>query len=159
MSRYHNRKETKRIGQKIKELRVAKGWNIEDIAEMTGFSRSTITAIEKGAETDTTHLIEISKAIGVEPKQIFELPFEIKPRFKLSAKRKDQNKLTLKLRSFVENGFFKEPRIVSDVRGHLLSQHRLKIGSAQISVVLLRLKNEGIIKSTKRGRKNFYIGG
>ncbi len=156
MGKYHNRKETKRIGQQIKQLRLKYGWNVEDISEMTGFSRSTISSIEKGAETDTTHLIEIAKAIGVQPSQIFNILFDLKPRYKLSQKRKDQKKLTLKIRGMTEAGFFKEPRIVNDVREQLLGQQKLKVSAAQISVVLLRLTKEGILQASKKGRKNLY---
>lgn len=156
MGKYHNRKETKRVGQQIKQLRLKYGWNIEDISEMTGFSRSTISAVEKGAETDTTHLIEIAKAIGVQPGQIFNILFDLKPRYKLSQKRKDQKKLTLKIRGMIEAGFFKEPRIVNDVREQLFGQQKLKVSAAQISVVLLRLTKEGILRASKSGRKNLY---
>lgn len=156
MGKYHNRKETKRVGQHIKQLRLKYGWNIEDISEMTGFSRSTISAVEKGAETDTTHLIEIAKAIGVQPTQIFNISFDVKPRYKLSQKRKDQKKLTLKIRGMIETGFFKEPRIVNDIREQLFGQQKLKASAAQISVVLLRLTKEGILRASKNGRKNLY---
>lgn len=156
MGKYHNRKETRRVGQQIKQLRLKYGWNIEDISEMTGFSRSTISAVEKGAETDTTHLIEIAKAIGVQPSQIFNISFDLRPRYKLSQKRKDQKKLTLKIRGMIEAGFFKEPHIVNDVREQLFGQQKLKVSAAQISVVLLRLTKEGILRASKSGRKNLY---
>lgn len=55
-----------------------------------------------------------------------------------------------------EAGFFKEPRIVNDVREQLLGQQKLKVSAAQISVVLLRLTKEGILQASKKGRKNLY---
>ena len=77
MKRYHNKKETKKIGKQIQELRKKHELSIEDVAEMTGFSRSTITGVENGIDTNTSHLIEIAKAIGEHPMEIFNIPFEI----------------------------------------------------------------------------------
>lgn len=156
MARYHNRKETKRIGEQIKQLRIKQGWNIEDISAMTGFSRSTLSSIENGSDTNTTHLIEIAKAIGVHPNELFNIFFDLKPRYKLPEKRKDQQKLTFKLRSFAEAGFFNEPRLVNDVKQNLLENFKLKVSAAQISVLLMRLVSEGVLKSSKLGRKNLY---
>ena len=156
MARYHNRKETKRIGERIKQLRIKQGWNIEDISAMTGFSRSTLSSIENGSDTNTTHLIEIAKAIGVHPNELFNIFFDLKPRYKLPEKRKDQQKLTFKLRSFAEAGFFNEPRLVNDVKQNLLENFKLKVSAAQISVLLMRLVSEGVLKSSKLGRKNLY---
>lgn len=56
----------------------------------------------------------------------------------------------------IEAGFFKEPHIVNDVREQLFGQQKLKVSAAQISVVLLRLTKEGILRASKSGRKNLY---
>lgn len=73
-----NREEFKRfkkiqrdLGNRIKELRLISEFSIEDIASMTGFARQTITSVENGGSTDSSHLIEIAKAIGVHPKELF----------------------------------------------------------------------------------------
>ena len=73
-----NREEFKRVkkiqrdlGNRIKELRLISEFSIEDIASMTGFARQTITSVENGGSTDSSHLIEIAKANGVHPKELF----------------------------------------------------------------------------------------
>lgn len=153
---YHNKKETKKIGEHIRDLRIKHEFNIEDISAMTGFSRSTITAVENGAETNTSHLIEIAKAIGIHPKQLFDLEFEIKPRYKQSQKRKDQKRLTAKIRTLIISGYFREGVVVNDLRTYLSENKRIKVSAGQLSVVLLRLVKEGYLKSVKSGRKNLY---
>lgn len=156
MARYRNKKDTKKLGERIKELRKKHEFNIEDIAAMTGFSRSTITAIEKGAETSTTHLLEIAKAIGVPPRILFDIEVELKPRYQLTRKRKDQSRITARIRTMIESGYFREPRLVNDIREYLSDSRQLKVSAAQLSVVLLRMVKEDGLKISKKGRKNLY---
>jgi transcriptional regulator with XRE-family HTH domain len=157
VAKYHNKKETKRIGIRIQELRLSKELSIEDISSMTGFTRTTITSIEKGANTDTSHLLEIAKALGIHPKEVFNLPFDIKPRFKLSPKRLNNNKITLRLNKLSsETDFFKTPKYVSDVVKHLKEEFEIRSDATTISVVLKRLVTGGKLVYTKNGRKNIY---
>jgi transcriptional regulator with XRE-family HTH domain len=154
---YHNKKETKRVGERINYLRKKHGWNIEDLAAMTGFSRTTLTSVENGSETDTSHLIEIAKAIGVHPKDIFDIQFELRSRYRLPGKRKDRNKLTHRINQLIfEIKFFEEARVVSDVVKSLKEHFKVKANPIQVSVVLVRFVKEGILKSVKNGRKNYY---
>ena len=157
MAQYHNRKDTKKVGEQIKLLRKTYGWNIEDISAMTGFARSTITSIENGRETDTTHLLEIAKAIGVHPMEVFNFPIDLKPRHKLSGRRKEQLKLTSKIKLLLEDGYFLTPRFVNQVQSELKEKFSIKANPVSISVILLRLTNENILKFSKSGRKNLYV--
>ncbi|WP_152269819.1 helix-turn-helix domain-containing protein [Agriterribacter humi] len=157
MARYRNKRDTKRIGEQIKLLRKKRGWNIEDISAMTGFARSTITSIENGAETDTTHLIEIAKAIGVHPTELFNIPIDLKPRYKLSGKRKEQLKLTHKINVLAGEGYFTSPKFVNQVKLVLHENFNIKANSVSISGVLLRLVKENVLKFSKSGRKNLYV--
>ena len=116
MARYHNQKETIKIGNQIRKLRKDALLSIDDISDMTGFAKSTISAIENGSETDTSHLIEIAKAIGIHPQKIFDISINIKPRFKLSQKRKEQNHLTHRITTlFEETDFFDNPKFVKEI--------------------------------------------
>lgn len=124
---------------------------------MTGFARNTITAVEVGANADSSHLIEIAKAIGVHPMEIFNVPFEIKPRYKLSPKRLAKNLLTLRISKLVsETQFFDKPKFVGDVINHLADEFEIQATSTHASVVLKRLAKEGKLKYTKVGRQNNY---
>lgn len=156
MSSYRNKKDTKRIGDQIKSLRLKQEYNIEDIAAMTGFSRSTISHIEKGGETRTSHLVEIAKAIGVHPKLLFDIDFDIKPRYKLTQKRKDQSKITAKIRTLLAEGYFTEPRTVESTRQYLALNKKIKVSAAQLSVVLSRLTDNKELKAGRAGRKYHY---
>ena len=156
MARYHNTKEVLKIGEQITKLRESKNFSVEDIAAMTGFSRSTISRVEKGNESNTTHLIEIAKAIGVHPKEVFNVDFEIKPRFKLSGKRKEQQKLTMRIRTLISSGFFRSPKSVSDVSAVLKESSNIKANGVHLSGILRRFSSEGRLKYAKIGRKNVY---
>lgn len=156
MGNYHNKAETKRVGEHIKALRKAKGLNIEDVATLSGFTRNTIKAVEAGNNTDTSHLIEIAKAIGVHPRELFDIPFDLKPRFKLSPKRLARNQLTSKISQLIEDGFFASPRLVNDVLLHLEEEQDTKALSIHASVVLKRMVEKGELKFEKQGRQNLY---
>lgn len=158
MAKYHNKKETKKLGNRIKELREAREFSIEDIASITGFVRKTITSIENGSNTDTSHIIEIAKAIGIHPMEIFNIPFELKPRFKLSPKRLNSNLLTLRLNKlYSETDFFKTPKFVNDVIVYLSEEFNIKSSSTKVSVVLKRLVADGKLQYSKNGRRNIYL--
>jgi transcriptional regulator with XRE-family HTH domain len=158
VAKFHNKKETNRVGTHVKKLREEKEFTIEDISDMTGFARNTIISFEKGANTDTSHLIEIAKAIGVHPKELLDIPFDIKPRYKLSPKRIARNRLTLKINKlYSATKFFEEPRFVRDVIAHLSDYSDIKATSAHTSSVLKRMADEGKLRFIKVGRQNKYI--
>ena len=156
MGNYHNRKFTTKIGSRLKEEREAKKWGVEDIAEMTGFSANTVRAIENGRECNISYLVEIAFAIGVHPKEIFDLDFIIKPRYKLSAKRKEKTRLTSRINDLLHSNFFSTPKFVKDVLDALVHEHKAKTTASSVSVILLRLVEQGYLIKKKQGRQNLY---
>jgi len=147
---------TQAIGKKIKELREARELEIEDISEMTGFTSNNIRAIEKGKESRISTLVEIAFAIGVQPHEITNITFKIKPRFKLSAKRKEKTKLTQRVNQLVKSNYFKEAKYVKDILLSLIDDYKIKTTSSSISAILLRRVEEGKLKVKKVGRQNQY---
>lgn len=61
------------MGYKIKEVREARGLTQEELAEKSGVSRGTISALENGAvrTTTTKTLVKLALALGVSVDQIF----------------------------------------------------------------------------------------
>lgn len=61
------------MGYKIKELREAIGMSQEKLAEKSGVSRGTISALESGENRNTTSktLLNIAKAMGTTIDQLF----------------------------------------------------------------------------------------
>lgn len=158
MSRYHNQHETIKVGNQIKKLRNSALLSIDDISDMTGFAKSTISGIENGKETDTSHLIEIAKAIGVHPRKIFDISFDIKPRFKLSQKRKEQNHLTHRITTlFEETDFFDNPKFVKEIIQKLSDEYAIKPKPTETSVAMRRLVQERKVQYYKSGRQNQYF--
>lgn len=124
---------------------------------MTGFTQSSLSAIENGGETNTSHLIEIAKAIGVQPLEIFNVPFVVKPRYKLSPKRQDRNMLTFRINKlYKETDFFRNSVLVKDVAQFLKEEYKIKTKSSAVSQVLKRLVSDGKLKYSKVGRQNSY---
>lgn len=61
------------MGYKIRELRESKRMTQEELAEKSGVSRATISAMENGVVRNTTTgtLIKLAEALGVTIDQIF----------------------------------------------------------------------------------------
>ena len=61
------------MGYQIKEVREAKGMTQEELAQLSGVSRVTISGLENGTERGTTSktLLKIASALGVPVEQIF----------------------------------------------------------------------------------------
>lgn len=157
MANYHNIKETKKVGSHIKRLRTDKKLSIEDVSVLTGFTRNTIKRVEEGFNTDTSHLIEIAKAIGVHPMELFNVPFDIKPRFKLSPQRVDKVFVTRIITTLLDKGtFFATGKFVKDVVGYLLDEENVKVNSVHVSTVLQRLVNTGRLRTKTVGRNSQY---
>lgn len=158
VAKYHNKKETKKIGIKIKELRDSKELSIEDVASMTGFTRNSIKGIEDGSNSDISHYIEVAKAMGFHLRDIFDIPMEIKPRYQLSPKRVESNKLTLRITKLITtSAFFNEPKFVKEVMKHLNEELGLKTNTTLVSNVLKRLSGTGMLKYVKVGRQYHYF--
>lgn len=157
MANYHNKKETRKIGLHIRTLRESKELSVEDVASMSGFSWKTIRDVENGSNADTSHLIEIARAIGVHPKELFDVPMEIKSRFKLSPKRIASNKLTYRLNKLItDTAFFDKPKFVREVVEHLKDEYSIEAEVTHTSVALQRMVKSGTLKYTKVGRQNHY---
>jgi transcriptional regulator with XRE-family HTH domain len=156
VAKYQNKKETQKIGRQIRKLRIDNNLLEDDIAFMTGFAKTTISSIEDGSNTDTSHLIEIAKAIGVHPMELFNVPFDIKPRHKLPSNKINRVFLTSRIKTLVDSGFFKTPKLVKDVVEFLSQEAKVKVDSTKVSVILKRQSDEGKLKFIKQGRKNLY---
>ena len=158
MEQYHNKKEVNKIGANIRKLRKKAGLSLDDVAQMTGFAQSHLSAIEKGSDTGTSHLIEIAKAIGVPPMELFNVPFTLKPRFPLSPNRDNRSQLTHRLTVLVdETNFFNTPRFVRDVVAQFKEQYKVQVLSSIVSGTLNRLVNSGKLNYSIVGRQRRYF--
>ncbi|NAS29737.1 helix-turn-helix domain-containing protein [Flavobacteriaceae bacterium R38] len=63
----------KKVGQRIVELRSQKGWSQSDLARASNKDRQAIEKLENGKVNPTIYsLLEISKALGVSLKKLFD---------------------------------------------------------------------------------------
>lgn len=159
MAKYHNREATKLIGNRLKQLRRDADLQIEDIVEMTGFHRNTIISIENGANTDLSHFIAYALALGKHPKECLDIPFEIKPRYKLSSIRKEKNRLTSRIKGLINEGFFKTPQTSKSVSDELIQKHpeSKNITTKSTSVILMRLVDQEELRVKPSNNRNIYI--
>ena len=144
------------VGQRIKSCRISKGLEIEDISEMTGLSYNTLNNIEKGEETHFSNIIEISFALGLHLKELFDIPILVKSRFELSPARLEKSRLTARINLYLSEDYFDLPRKSSNVVQRLKEDFKVEIHSKNVSTILSRMAKNNILKITKEGSKNLY---
>jgi len=151
MARYRNDKVLKVIGKRIYNHRIKEELEIEDVAEMTGFSYNTISKIENGSETYLSYFIEVCLAIGIHPKDILDMKVTMKPRYELSPSRKEKSRLTSRVKILIKIGYFRTPKLTSEVVKKLKEDYNLEAISKDVSSILRRQ-----LKSIKKGNRNLY---
>jgi transcriptional regulator with XRE-family HTH domain len=61
-----------RFGKKIRELRLAKGWTQEDLAERTGLHSTYVGGVERGRRNlGLDNLLKVARALGEHPSALF----------------------------------------------------------------------------------------
>ena len=62
-----------RLGQRVKALRVKKGWSQEKLAELTGFHRTYIGMVERGERNiSLQNIYSLSKQFGLSLEELFK---------------------------------------------------------------------------------------
>ena len=157
----YNKKEIRQIGARLKELRLAlTTHSVEDVADMTGIPRNTISAIENGSNTNLFYFLEVTKAIGVTPIEVFEdLTFSKKPKYKLPPNKLAKESLTKRVNKvYTSSTFFDDPKFVSEIATYLKSNYNFNtVSSAGLSVILGRMVSDGKLTFTLVGRSKHYI--
>ncbi|WP_341891939.1 XRE family transcriptional regulator [Variovorax sp. YR752] len=65
------------IGRRIRQLREARGWSLEALAERSGVSRSNISLIERGESSPTATVLDrLGAGLGVTMASLFEATAE-----------------------------------------------------------------------------------
>ena len=63
----------RQLGRRIRDLRAAKGWSQEYLAEEAGIDRSYMSGVERGVRNvSVLNLARIAKALGVHVALLFE---------------------------------------------------------------------------------------
>lgn len=156
MVKYKNEKLLKEIGQRVKNQRIQNEFEIEDISEMTGFSYNTIRSLENGKELTLSYFVEICKAINTHPKDILDFKLDLKTRFKLSPSRKEKSRLTARIKLYLADNYFIKERTAHDILQELKEEYQVKSSTAAISVILNRMVENGVLKTSKKKNIHFY---
>lgn len=60
------------LGKRIKELRNKRGFSQQELAEMVNIDQRSLSSIECGNTFPSKSLLQLSKALNVEPNELFE---------------------------------------------------------------------------------------
>ena len=150
-----------KLGELLRLQRIKCGFSIDDIAQMTDFSKSTIINLEKGTSPNIHYYIAFGQAVNVSILNS-EISIDLKPRYELSPDRRNRSLLTLRIKDLLEKEyFFSNKKTVADIIERLTELYDLKYSkevSSRVSRVLLNLTSDGLIRvEGKKGRNNLYI--
>ncbi|MFK7694583.1 helix-turn-helix domain-containing protein [Paenibacillus sp. HJGM_3] len=91
------------IGQRVKQLRIEKGWSLNELAERAGVAKSYLSSIERDIQSNPSiHFLEKISAVLDVPIQTF---FQPQPRMEEPELDPDWTKL---VREAMESGVTKE---------------------------------------------------
>jgi len=156
---YFNRAITESLGTVLRDNRLHKGYSLGDIADMTGFPKSTIIKIEKGEASNIHYYVAYGQSVKISILDPF-IKFELKPRFELSPAKLKRTRLTLKIRELYFSGLFTQSTTVKETIAELRTKYKLEdTGSLSVNVsrVLLNLVEDGLLKKAiVNGKKNAY---
>lgn len=149
-----------KLGVKLKEIRLEKGFSINDIIEMTSISKSSILKIEKGEAKNIDNYVEYAKAIEYPLETLVDFKIKLEPLNQLSSERKEATKLTAKIRKHVVNStFLIVGKTIAEIRDELIRINQIdsKVKSVDIAGVMRNLTDDDVIKKEKLGNKNLYL--
>lgn len=144
-----------RIGAELRARREAMSFSQNDIANMTGLTVNTISALEKGRGSTLNNFLLICRALKTQPKEIFMNDIDLTPLYTLPPSTKHRIDITQKLDELVNNSdFFRTPKRVSEVIEKLESDKR---DSNKFSVYLTSYCKEGELEYIKEGNIKRYV--
>ncbi len=157
MGKYFDEVSAQEIGERIRKARRAKGYSLEDVSSMTGFSINTLSSIENGGDTYVSMILAICQSLQYKPSQLFDFPIILKPRYELPPDRRNRALTTLRVKQLYDDGFFSTPKLASLVVEEFDIVYGIKPESSEISTALKKLAKQGKLEYTKSGRKNLYV--
>jgi transcriptional regulator with XRE-family HTH domain len=149
-----------KLGVKLKEIRLEKGFSIKDIIEMTSISKSSILKIEKGEAKNIDNYVEYAKAVEYPLETLVDFKIKLESLNQLSTERKEATKLTAKIRKHIVNtAFLIVGKTIAEIRDELIRINQIdsKVKSSDIAGVMRNLADDDVIKKEKLGSKNLYL--
>lgn len=149
------------LGTKLKYYRLKKHFSIDDIAYMTGVSRSSVIKVEAGKAKDIDSYINYGKAVEYPLETLTDFNIPLKPINELPEDRLKSLNLTAKVREhIVNNDFLSKGKVVAEIKEELLRLNLIpeELKSVDVGGVMRNLKDDGIVTiGEKVGRKIVYL--
>ncbi|MVX36213.1 helix-turn-helix domain-containing protein [Myroides sp. LoEW2-1] len=148
----------KLIGKKLRSKRDSLNLTKENIVDLTGVSKSSISKVENGTAKDIDFYVKYAKAVDYALSELMDVSLNSVTIYKLKADLKQKVNLTAKVRKLVVSKYFADYRTVAEIKEKMQSDKLIDVSvtSGAISNVLNNLRKEGIVVSISNGRKNLY---
>lgn len=155
MAKYVDTKTLKKLGERLRNERLNKRWLIKDLVDKTGFAYETIENIESGGETSLSYFIEICKSLEIAPKDIFDFPIVLKPRFEHTPDLR--KRISYGVEELIKGGYFNTHRTSFEVVVKLKASYGIETDTSTISTILRRRVNSEVLESNKlEGEKRSF---
>ena len=149
------------LGSKLKYYRLKKNYSLDDIAYLTGISRSSIIKVEAGKAKDIDSYINYGKAVEYPLETLTDFEIPLIAVNKLPEDRLKSLNLTAKVREhIVSTDFLTTGKVVAEIREELLRLNVIpeELKSVTIAGVMRNLTDDGLVTiGDKVGRKVVYL--
>lgn len=143
------------IGIQLRARREELHYSQKDVANMTGLTVNTISAIEKGGGSTLYNFLLLCRSLHIQPKEFFQEDIDLTPLYNIPPDSKRRIEITQKLDNLVyHSDFFESPKRVADVIKELDTE---KSDSNKFSVYLTGYCKEGELEYIKEGNIKKYI--
>lgn len=143
-----------KVGAKIRQRRLAKMYSQKDVADLTGLSVNTISAIENGANFTAHNFYLLFNALEIHPRDLYDIDVELEPKYVLPPKSQTRIEISSNLENLVvRSDFFEEPKRVAEVLHELELDPSL---SKNFSVYLSAYCRKGKLVVLQDGKVNRY---
>lgn len=150
MTRDSTNQTLKDIGEKLRNERESRNWNVAKIQALSGLNPATISRIEDGSNPLVATLLEYCFALEIHPKELLDLEMDVSPKIPPS-KNVEAKKFayTAGVKQLIKDGFFSSWKSTGEVQEALEEKFQVKeLVSKNISSALGKLvKNDALIIS------------
>lgn len=158
MTRPSTRKVLDKVGARLKKEREKRNWGIPQIQALSDLDYSTIKNFEEGSDSQLSTFVEYCFALGVHPKEIWDMKMKITPRVPPSNDVDTKKfRYTAGVRQLIEDGFFSSWKSTNQVQNFLEEKYNVTLKSNNISSVLGSLVKGESLKVERDGKRYLYM--
>jgi transcriptional regulator with XRE-family HTH domain len=165
------KQEKKKIGTRIKKLRVLLNLTQLDLGKTLGISKGTIASMEAGKSFTGDYLLSVVYFFGMDLVEFFNydepLPneLELREHIKSFHQKNNSNQYHVlerppSVKAIIENRLIasevlSSPRSISEIIDYISSEYKITFNSSVVSQAMINATKQGLIKRIKSSGRNY----